>query len=549
MAERDSDGGWRILEPNPTIKAFHRLWDRVAEALAGLLNEHTVLEAPTDWAVYGFEPPALNVSCTLYDGAVHHLQFGELEPTQRHRYARLDDGPLFLVSTDAFFELNRSLLDLRHRFLVADRESPLRELEFAWIWTDSEADADEDAPAVGDESVVIRVTRESAQTPWRMTVPVNAPADYEAVQALADDIQFAISNEFIDNPEDLGDYGLRPPRARISIRDSINDGKQTIWIGAVDDSPDRKGLFVRREGEDAVRILDGHVLNLLPRGPFEWRDLRLLTRRIADISRLEYVGSNDGFVLEKTDTGGWRLSTPDFEHVNEFAVSGYLRFFKEIKGEDFVEEQADRSVLDSPEARIKLRYDNGDEAEIVIVADSENPDNYLAVQDSGDMVRLSASTAQMLLTSSDTFRSREIMRFVKSEVESLRFILDDVSYHIALRHGKWTLLEPETKTLHNQADVDLLLDAMTPLHVVGVVSHETPDMLDHYGLDTPVFSVEIFLSTPGALHDQSPLTLAIGGPNPENQSERFAQTNTRDGVYRISQEVMDEIRESMRGIR
>ncbi len=547
VAIRDDDGAWKIIEPNPTITPFQLMWDRVALHLTETMNEHTLSTQPSDLGQYGLDTPQLVVAGETAADDAFELRFGDLEPTQRQRYAQLDGGPLFLVDADAFFELNRSLTDLRHRFLVADREAPINEIEFAWIWDELGEELSEEAPEarpeVGEESVPVLVTRQDAASPWRMVVPEEAPADHRAVQALADEVQFAVAQDFIDNPEALRDYGLDPPRARISVRDGDSGHKQTFWLGALDESPDRSGIFARREHEDAVIVLDPHIVSLLPTAPLEWRDRRLLTRRVTDINRLEYVADDDAFVLEKDDAGRWRLAAPEMDRVNEFAVSGYLSFFKDIEGDEFVETLDKGTAHGGTEARINLHFDDGAEAEVVVIADVTDPDTFYAVQDTGGAVTLSAAAARMLLTNSESFRSREILRFVKADADTLAFTFEGDDYLLAKRHNRWVLQAPENMELHNQADAHTLMDAVNPLFMKGAALLESPETLAPYGLDAPVFQLEI------TFDDETPTkTLRIGAPNPLDPDERYAKSSERPGVYLISQEVMDEIREALRGI-
>ncbi len=544
VAERDETGAWRIVEPNPTIAPFQLMWERVAANLAQLMNEHTVAAQPGDLGQYGLDPPELVTSGQTQDGLSFELRFGVLEPTQRHRYAQLDGGPLFLVDKGAFFELNRSLTDLRHRYLVDDREASLLEIDFAWIWgAPDEEETEEMRPDIGAESIAVIVRRDDAAAPWRITAPEEGPANHATVQALADEVQFAVSLDFIDNPEDLRDYGLDPPRARISVKDAASGRRQTLWLGAPDESPDRSGIFARREHEDAVLVIDPHIITLLPGTPLEWRDRRLLTRRVTDINRLEYSTSHDAFTLEKSEDGNWRLTAPVMDHVNEFAVSGFLSFFKDIEGDAFVEGVDKKTAFEEPAARIALRFEDNAEAEILIAAHPEDPDTILAVQDTGGVVTLSKAATRMLLTDSENFRSRELLRFIKADVETLAFTFEGEDYLLVKRHGQWRLQAPESMALHNQADVHTLMDAVNPLYMTGAVVLETPDNLDIYGLDAPVFDLEITVG-----EDVPPKTLHIGAPTPANPDERYTRTSERSGVYRISQEVMDEIREALRGI-
>ena len=543
--ERNEDGIWRILEPNPTIVPFQMMWERVTERLAHTLNEHTVLSAPKDLAQYGLDTPILTISGRTNDGFTFILNFGEVEPTQRSRYAQLNGGDLFLINTDTFFELNRPLIDLRYKFLVDDREAAPLEMEFAWIWTGAK-EKKEGQPEIGTESIVIKVKRDAPEAPWRLTAPEEAPANYAAVKALADEVQFAVGKEFIDNPEALSDYGLDPPQARISLKDNRSGRKQTLWIGGHDESPEKKGLFVKRDIEDAVIVIDPHLMALLPKDPLAWRDKRLLTRRVSDINLLEYSTEFDRFVLKKDDKGHWSLVEPLMDVVNEQGVSGFLSFFKDLEGEEFVE-AVKADAFASPKARIKLHFDDGSDAEILLAAAPDNPENTIALQDSGGVVTLSSSAAKMLLTDSENFRSREILRFNKTKVTGLQFTVDNVAYHIVQRHNRWILQMPENMKLHNQADVGTLLDAVNPLFMNRCFLAETPEGLDLYGLDAPTLDLTITLT---AEPPQAPptLTLRIGKPNPANPDERFALSSERPGIYLISQEVINQIREALKGI-
>lgn len=544
-AERGEDGAWRILEPNPTITPFQMMWERVATHAAHVVNEHTVDARPGDLGQYGLDVPNLTVAGETKAGDAFELRFGDLEPTQRHRYAQLDDGALFLVNTDTFFELNRSLTDLRHRYLVANREVPLLDLEFAWIWDDpdQELETREAPPEVGEESIAVRARKEAPDASWRMITPEEAPANHDVVQALADEIQFAVARDFIDTPEDLHDYGLNPPRARITVKDAEKEQAQTLWLGAPDDSPERSGIFARREGEDAVIVIDPHIITLLPTSPLEWRDRRLLTRRVSNIYRLEYATEMDRFVLSRAENGQWQLTTPAMDHVNALAVSGFLSFFREVEGDEFVTDIDTQQVFATPTASIHLYYDDGADAEIAVAPHPDEPDVFLAQQDTGGIVTLSQAATRMLITDSENFRSRELLRFVKGEVTALVFTFDDEKYDLFKRHNRWHLRAPEGMELHNQADVHTLMDAVNPLFMTGAAVLETPDDLDAYGLDTPVFDLVISFED-----DVADKQLQIGAPNPANPDERYARSSEREGIYLISQEVMDEIREALRGI-
>lgn len=545
VAERISETQWRITAPNPTIVPHHRMWNRVATHMAALINEHTVLETMSDPAQYGLDAPALRVETTLNNGTRYVLCFGDVEPTQRRRYAQLDSGPLILVSTDSFFELNRSLYDLRHRYLVNDRESPLLRIEFSWIWTDPPKEDADRVVQTGQESIVVVVQRETPESPWRVVSPYDAPGRHEKIEELAKELQFAVCKEFIDSPESLTDYGLQPARARIVFMDASSNERQSVWVGSVDTSPNKQGLFVRTEGRDAVQVIDSHLMNLLPTSPLEWRDLRLFTNRLSDLKQLTYRAPNDKFILSKGSDGGWKLDEPSLESINEHAINGFLTYIKEAEGDDFVESSEAASWLEHPEVRIHLQFENGKESEILIGPRPDTPEVYVARQDTGGYITLKGVAAKMLRISSDAFCSLELLRFVKANVQELDIFIDDKTYQIVKRHDLWVAKQPENFQISNQADVDALLSAICALQARSL-AYANPNPADSAacGLDQPVFTINLKLDPPHP--SNQPLTLKIGNVTAENSGERFAESNMRKGIFRISQEVMDDIREALR---
>ena len=63
----------------------------------------------------------------------------------------------------------------------------------------------------------------------------------------------------------------------------------------------------------------------------------------------------------------------------------------------------------------------------------------------------------------------------------------------------------------------------------------------------PVLDLTITLTaTPPQVAPQ--LNLRIGKPNPANPDERFALKSTRPGIYLVSQEIINQIREALKGI-
>ena len=551
-AERDAGGPWRITAPNPTIRPLQILWNRVSEKLAGMNNERTVADNPGDLKQYGLDVPQLSVEVRTEGAAPETIYVGDVEPTQRYRYARIGNGPLFLLSTDSFFELNRSLDELRHRFAVDDRDANINKLQFAWIWTGelpSDRPVPESPPQVGEESTVIHVERDNPKSPWRMVGPVVAAANQEAIDAFVKEVQFATGRDFVDKPENLSDYGLKPARARITVVDDRSGKAQTILVGRLEEKGKTGGLYIQHVGQDAVFQIDGQLWTLLPKSPLQWRERRLLTRRVTDVNRIEFHGKGDAFTLAKDEKGEWKLEMPSIQDVNQFAVSGYLAVFKELKGESFAVGQPAEFGLDNPETTIDLRYEDGNTAQIRIAPSAKEPGLYYTTQDTGAIMTLKGVAADALLAKSDSFRSRELLRFNKAEAARMELQFENLGLIMEKRDGQWEVTAPTTIHLENQSDAEAILSAVCPLMAVRVESETTPQDLERYGLVKPVLGIYVTVHAGETGKDTRYGQLRVGGVAPDNSQERFAMVDGKTGVFRVTQEVVQNVREALRGFR
>jgi len=446
--------------------------------------------------------------------------------------------------------LNRNLDDLRHRFLVDDREANINDLQFAWIWTGdlpSDRPVPERAPAVGEESTVIRVSRDNPKSPWRMIAPVEAAANQEAVDAFVKEVQFAAGRDFVDKPENLTDYGLKPARARITVTDDRGGKAQTLLIGRVESKGEKGGLYVQHVGQDAVFQIDAQIWTLLPKDPLQWRERRLLTRRVSEVNRIECRRAEDPFILVKDAKGDWKLEAPAMADVNQFAVSGYLAMFKELAGEGFEVGQLSAFGLDNPETTLELRFEDGATAQIRVAPMAGQPGVYHVTQDTGAVMTIRGVAANALLARSEVFQSRELLRFSKADTVRMEFQFENLGMVLEKRDGQWVVVAPATVHLVNQSDAEAILSAVCPLLAVRVESETAPQDLDKYGLLKPVFSFYATVHAADTGQDTRYGQLRIGGTAPDNSQERFAMVDGKASLFRVKQEVVQNLREALKG--
>ena len=564
-ANRQAGGAWAFTPPHDAIEVNQVVWNRVATALADLRNERSIDSPANDLAGYGLDEPMLTVAGAAADGGRVKVAFGAEEPTQLNHYARLlEGGPqnVFLVANNTFHELDRSLLDLRNRFLVAIGDKGITRVEFALFWrgTPKEAaKAKEKGLEIGSESVAVVVER-AEDGPWRMVEPVEGPANQELVADLVKEVQFATGRDYIDSPKNLADYGLDPPVARITEA-SGSGPKQTTLFGSFSNS-EKGGVYVKLASRPAVFVIDSHIVTLFPRNIDSFREDRLLTHRASDIKQVHYRTADTDVTLVNDPDKGWSMTRPAVQDVDQSAVSAFMSALKGLRASAFPEETdgmtGAQSGLDSPDIAITLTL-GGEEkpVEILIGAPVPGEPACYAVQDTGTLVMVPLHVVEGIRWTVFDFRSRSLMRFAHGAAFRLSLAFEDKEYLFEKVRGKWLVRVPAEGVLENQSDMEILLKALNPVLALGVESEQVPADLSAYGLDKPLCRASVTVrasdkagvddETAGAETVQGPL--CIGSTAPGDSRQRFATMQGHPEVFRVKQDIVDDIRAALRGIR
>lgn len=547
---QEKAGEWVFELPNPKIKALDELWNRVANNAAGLKSERYLPKDALDLEAFGLATPRLTITLQT-DGAPKTLRFGYLEPTQTYRYARLDEGSVFLADNKAVFELDRPLDQLRDAFIVDHREAPIVHFEFARIMTAEEQKKFENPPPLGEESeAIIIMERPDGDHPWTQVAPVATAANQEKVNALISELQFARGRNFVDAPESLADYGLDPASARITIVDSVEGNPQTFMFGNTGMVGEDGGVYVQRVGEPGVFMMDGHILTLFPKSANALRERRLMTQAAKDITRLEYTGRGHNFTLAKDEQGNWKMVDPPLDDTDDQYVSNYFSALKTLEANQFYPGTAAEHGLDTPEAQLKL-YLAGEESpvDIRLAPNAAEPGQYYALTTAGEIAGIQEERIQFLLADAQAFRMRSLLRFSTPRAEKMNFQYDGVDYQLEKLHNHWMVVSPANMFMPNLTDAENLLKLVSGLRALAAESENEADPTV-YGFESPRFSFSVTLAPEQAVGLPETLgPVTVGAVVPGIDQQRFAKTASRSGVFRISQSFLEAVGTAVSGIR
>ena len=543
-------GKWRITEPDTEIRASNEVWGRLAENLAGLVNEHPLLDSVDDPAMYGLAEPILEVRAETEAGESFSLRFGGLEPTRTLRYAQQDGAGLFLVNKDQFHELNRERALLRHQFLIDDREGNLLRVELAHFWNGDEGAPGAEGRAIGDESNPLILVRDSTDAPWRMIAPIEAAADQEKAEALANEIRGGRASNFIDAPEHLSDYGLAPPRIRITVVDDLKGERQTLYLGGLDKRT--SGIFAKHEKRPAVFVIEPHITLLIPKKPLDIRERRMLTRPVGEAVNIEYHHGTTHLTFTNDPERGWGVSAPPLEDAEQGIISIFISALIAVEAAEFVEGPPEDYGLDEPTISVRITHAAAEDSMTArfryVPGGEDGEDRWYAVQqDSGDVMRVDPRYAQTLIVDATDFRSRRMLTFNRSEAVLLDLTFEEKAYRFEKAHGQWMVRLPENWQLDNQSDVERILEIFSKLEATDIEKTDSGDDT-RYGLAPETLRFEVTTRADGG-EDLSHGPLRVGGMAGVSLTERYARTAGREGVFRVHQDVVTAVRYALEGVR
>ncbi len=546
---RDGEKAWKVTQPYP-VRPNPEVWERVATALAELSNERTIAESPEDLEQYGLAKPVLKIQAKTAADKEVKLSFGALDPTKKFRYALDENGAVFLVKPDSFFELDRSLLVLRDRYPFDHLEDGITRLEFAWIVPPEKTNADASPEATFKETVPV-IVELGADNQWNVLGPTKGLADQEMVQGLVAEIQYAVGRGYIDQPERLADYGLDPPMARVTVRCGKEGALQTIYYGSFERESEKGGVFVKKESSSEVFVVDAQVVTLFPKRTDSFSEKRVLTHPASTIRSLKYEAGPQTFTLENPEGKAWRLTDPPGMESDQGAVSRFIGAIVSAKGTNYYSERKPEYGLDTPAIRMTLTVaDSQIPMEILVGAQVPNVESYYATQDTGAITTLDKTQVDAWRATYTDFVSKGLLSFKKDEVSQVMLAFEGTNYIFSKGERAWLIEEPRAKAWESQSDMDALLNTLETCIADAIESPTAPTDLAQYGLDAPMMTVRVTATKAGQGAGSVMLgPLTVGKISEADPHQRYASVAGRPEVFRIRQLAIEQIRDALKGVK
>ncbi len=158
---------------------------------------------------------------------------------------------------------------------------------------------------------------------WALLAPVKAKGDKGPVEDLLTNLVTAKAEREIDpNPTNLGDFGLDPPAAEVTMKVKGKAEPLALLLGSR--NPTGVWVYAKEKGKPAVFLLSDFTLRDATRPVSDFRDKTVLAFNRQDVARLEIRHRGQQLVAERGEQPTeWKLVKPrayraDWERLSDF---------------------------------------------------------------------------------------------------------------------------------------------------------------------------------------------------------------------------------------
>jgi hypothetical protein len=387
------------------------------------------------------------------------------------------------------------------------------------------------ALAINRAGQKIRLERRDGR--WRLTEPVDAPADASVLEALASDLAAArVERQIVSAPEELDKYGLVNPGLDLEIR--LKSGQtHRLQFGGKDFSGG--SVYARVDGSKEVALLPSALLASADKPLNDLRDRSLLTGLTpAEIASLDLNNSHGSLKLAR-EKASWELRSPVTAPADEAGVSDLLETLASAKGAEVVSEKGEdpsKYGLDRPQISVTARATGGPERSLAIGARTEGKEtSYFArSSDHPQILKVEASLIEKLNIKPIDLRSKQIAGLNRDELTEVHLQNPNLTL-IAERKtdGKWLVREPADRK-EKEVLSGKLFDPFDLTKATEIIDQPSPAVLSK--LNSPAVVARY------SGKDGKVTTIKVSNADGESV---YAQVEGRPEIYKAPKSLLDEL--------
>ncbi len=521
--KRAADGGWDMLEPIKT-RGDRAVVDDMVTGLATARMDREIDPNPAKPADFGLDPPEAEVKLEVKGRAEPLvLRVGSKNPTGVWVYAREGGKPAVITLSESIArDASRPVADFRDRTVIAfDRKNV--------TGVDLDVSGDQIGLAADEPGK------------WRIVKPRALRADTDLVSEFLDKLEGAKAIEFVDDaPKSLVPYGLdKPARVTVWVGRDKDRAARTLLVGRP--VPEKKGVYVKREGEPGVIMTAEVVWTAFPKTVAALRDKTVVSYAYDKLAKVEITHGRESIGLEKAGAG-WKLTAPEALRADSGAVTQLLWKIRDLRALGFLAEGAAEvpRFLSKPEVTVRLWEGDAKEPKTLLLQSSPErrggqPAALAAVQGEGPVVLVEGKALSELTPGVAELRDRTVFpSFDLGDVKRARVTGGDKPLVVEKTgETEWKQVEPARGATKDGRVANVLL-ALKALKWKEIASKGGDDA--KFGLDKPELEVTVFKGDGSELG-----TLLVGR---SDGAVTYVKLKAEPGIFAVSSKDLEDLRKA-----
>jgi hypothetical protein len=334
---------------------------------------------------------------------------------------------------------------------------------------------------------------------WRLTAPLPAPADGNAVDGVLTTLAGLEVEEVVgENVTDLAQYGLAQPRVQVTA--VVEGGGSPLTLQLGDKTPDGANVYAKTGASARVFTVAGHATGAFEQKPFALRDRDVLHVKRDDVRSIEVTGPEGAYALA-SDGAQWTIVRPLATRAGRWPVDGLLGALEGLRMESIAAEEAkglEEYGLDPPARTVKLTLLDGSSRTLELGSPATGDKRFHARDASTrQVVVVPGAIVDDLAKGLSELRAKRLYEVATYEVAGIDTEAAGVkrAYQRSSHRGadgvdvyKWKRTAPDVKDLDTNK-VQETLFSVGGLEVQGFV--DDPGVPAAYGLDAPALKVSL----------------------------------------------------------
>jgi hypothetical protein len=369
---------WQMTQP-AAVAADEAELSGITSNLASLEVQRVVDEQPTDLKQYGLDPARIEVTFK-FAGKDQKLLLGQKTPTGSDLYAKVPDKPrVFLVSAYLESTFDKSTFALRDKtILKIDREKV-------------------DRMEVETPDRTLKLAKQG--TEWRITSPVEARADFGAVEGIVGRLNTTpMKSIAAPDAADLKEYGLDKPAA--TVRVTSGSAQAGLAIGK---SAGEGVVYAKDLSRPMVFTVETALFDEMKKPADDFRVKDLFDARSFNTTRIEIVRNGQTIAFEREKgKDGWKQVAPAAKAADGAKVDALLSALTGARATSFVDKIAGTG-LETPELAVSVTYEDGKKHEKVAFA-RKSSDAYARRDGDAAAAKIDATALEGIIKAVDALK-------------------------------------------------------------------------------------------------------------------------------------------------